>query len=213
MHSRSEAMRHPWMSLTNPAPFLWMALLAALAGCDAGVACGGCEIPQFTFSGGDAAPQTTAARVTSVPEAPTTGGSVNGGVPSRAGSTQAAGDTGEGGAAQGGGYTVVYRDSVREYSSGSPQATTSAAATPASSQGQSEVPDAAPPAASATSAAGTDSASPVASPEAPAPPQELNVVVVPTGGAIPDESQRANVAPLSPRSITYPPRIPIRGGP
>ena len=65
------APRMTWTGSTMPASRtpLWRILaLATAAGCDAGAACAGCDFPQFTVSGGDAAVHTTAA----IANAPTT---------------------------------------------------------------------------------------------------------------------------------------------
>jgi hypothetical protein len=200
MASEMSMRQHPWIRQRS----IWkVAFMAAAAGCDAGTTCAGCQIPEFTVSDGDAAPQASLAQVAVEPRPQQAvdmsieagsdfasyfaNGHSSGSV--SVGASDASSDPSPG-------YTVVRRVYP---------ATTS----PAVSEGPQNR-DAA--ATSSVGGSGEDAA-PDESPVAAAVPPEpgLNAIVVPVVGAPATPPPANNVAPMSPRSITYPmPPVPGR---
>jgi hypothetical protein len=204
MHGMASEMtmrQHPWIRQRS----IWKAaFMAAAAGCDAGTSCAGCEIPEFTVSGGDAAPQQPVAvqvavgtRAQEAVDLPMEAGRdlasdfANGysSGSTTAGASDASSDSSPG-------YTVVRRAYP--------------VASPAVSEG-AENRDAA--ATSSVGGSGEDAAPEESSVAAAVPPEPgLNAILVPVGGAPATPPPPANnVAPMSPRSITYPmPPVPGR---
>jgi hypothetical protein len=183
---------------------IWRAaLLAVAAGCDAGNACAGCVIPEFTVSDGDAGLQAAPVQVAVQPQQAQAeidfseeAGSYDASYSANAPSWLASGSIPSGSASEEAGYTVVRR----YYAPSNPA--------PAASQ-SAGIGDGATPASAASS---VDAAEPqdTGTPPVPSPQPELNVVLVPLDEP-PGAPPRVNIAPVAPRSIVYPmPPVPGR---
>jgi hypothetical protein len=171
-------------------------VIAALAGCDAGTACTGCDFPRFTVSSGDAGAQTTSAVVATPPIPPSLSPdsrSTDATGAANSSMSAASGDSSPGGGSTGRGYSVIYR---HEYGDDRPAA--------------SSAPPPAPRTAEATEG-GTDGAvAPPTEYPAPAPP---DLVIIPAGPAPRPEDVRP-VAPRPPLNggTSYPVPVMPTGG-
>jgi hypothetical protein len=175
-----------------------VALVATVAGCDAGTACAGCGFPQFTISDGDAATRTTSAAVSFERHAVSAPAPVLDAGPQqtvavtptpreeRENATSTPSDD-----RAGPGYTLIQRN----YSSSTEIEPTTAPAGP----------DVATSAGSAAGAAEAGAASAPAESVTEAPPA-VDLVVVPFGGGTAAEvAPKVNVSVETPRSIPYAP--------